>query len=149
MKSIILYDSKYGSTKKCAQIIKENNKTEMVHIKDFSNDIKDYDSIVIMSPVYMGQIKKSIKTFLESNHHILLSKKLTICITAMNTDEYTDMLKRNFEQVILESADFIYAGGAYYFEKMNFIYRFIVKKIAGVSKTTESINYSKLKEIRL
>ena len=149
MKSLILYDSKTGCTKKCATYIHIQNNAEMLHINDFKDNIDNYDKIVLLSPIYMGQIKKTIKSFIDIHHDQLLTKKLTICLCAMNMDEYEVMLENNFDQDILSHANIVHAGGAYYFDKLNFIYRFIVKKITGITKSTETIKYDILDKINL
>ena len=67
MKSIILYESKTGTTKKCAEILKETNpESKLIKLSNFVDQIDDYDTFVLLTPIYMGGINKKVKKFLLS-----------------------------------------------------------------------------------
>lgn len=61
MKTLILYATKYGSTKKCACLLAEKlpGQTEMKQIHE-PVDPMQFDQIIIGSPVRMGQVDKKI-----------------------------------------------------------------------------------------
>jgi flavodoxin len=71
MKVLVAYDTKYGNTKKVAELIAEGIKTveenevEINHVNDI-NLSKDniYDLIVIGSPNHMGSHTKKVKKFI-------------------------------------------------------------------------------------
>ena len=66
MKSLILYWSKYGATKACADKLEwyMKGKVEIVNINNANNiSLKDYDIIIIASPLYIGKFNKKIKMF--------------------------------------------------------------------------------------
>lgn len=150
MKSIILYESKTGTTKKCAELVKEmNSDTEIKRLTSFIEDIDDYESIVLLTPIYMGQINKKTKKFLLKNHTKLLTKKLTILICSMNTQEYENTIKNNFDEAIQNHARIMHVGGAYNFDKLNFIYKFIIKKMTGSTKDVDEIKYEVINKIRI
>lgn len=150
MNSIILYESKKGCTKKCADYVKKEHQVdEMYRLNDFNGNIEDYDHIILMTPTYIGQINKKMKEFLSKYQKALLEKKLTIVIIGMNVKEYDKMLELNLSKDILDHAEVVYGGGAYYFEKLNFFQKAIIKKVAGVSKSLEDIKYDKLQKIKI
>lgn len=81
MKVLIVYESKYGNTKKVAETIGEGIKEEgiepnVTHVKEVEEEtIKDYDVIVIGSPTYVGSHAKSIKKFIKSLVNLPLEGK--------------------------------------------------------------------------
>ncbi len=72
MKVLIVFESKYGNTKKVAETIGEGlteagNKIEVAHVKEVEKGtIKDFDVLLIGSPTYVGSPAKSIKKFIKS-----------------------------------------------------------------------------------
>lgn len=72
MKVLIVYETKYGNTKKAAEsigeVIKEaGNEVTVVKVDAVEMDsIKDYGAIVIGSPTYASSQAKSIKKFISS-----------------------------------------------------------------------------------
>jgi menaquinone-dependent protoporphyrinogen IX oxidase len=66
MKGLIIYKSKYGSTKKYAKWISEKFNFDCISPKHFHKiDIKKYDTIILGSLVYRGKLK--IRDFLVNN----------------------------------------------------------------------------------
>jgi flavodoxin len=66
MKSIVIYDSYTGNTKKIAEVIAKTLKCKIKHVKEISEDkIEECDLVVIGTPVHSGMPSKKIKNFLE------------------------------------------------------------------------------------
>ena len=72
MKVLIVFETKYGNTKKAAETIGEvikdaGNEITVVKVDDVEMDtIKDYKAIVIGSPTYASNQARSIKKFISS-----------------------------------------------------------------------------------
>jgi menaquinone-dependent protoporphyrinogen oxidase len=148
MKTLIVYESKKGCTKKVATHIKERKQdAKLIQAKDNMESIERFEEIILLSPIYYGQINKYIKQFIEQHISILLVKEVTVVLCSMNNKEYETIVKTNFKDTLLDHANIIHAGGAYDFKKLNFLERFIVKKIAGVHQSLEDINYDILNTI--
>ncbi len=148
MKTIILYESKHGCTETCASYIKEkNNIQEMIKISDFKGNLGEYDRIMIGTPVYIGQINKKVQSFMTLHKDMLLKKEFDIFICGMNEENYEQMLIMNFDEDIRNHAKIIHAGGAYDFNKLGWFSKLIVKKIAKVDHSIESIKYDQLDSI--
>jgi flavodoxin len=65
MKSIIIYDSITGNTKKVAEVIAKTLKCELIHIDKISEyKIEKYDLVILGSPVHGGMPTRKIKKFL-------------------------------------------------------------------------------------
>jgi menaquinone-dependent protoporphyrinogen IX oxidase len=70
MKSIIIYDTSYGNTKKIAETIAETLKesgveADLFHLKEVKKlNAKDYNLLVLGSPTKFGTMSFSVKSFL-------------------------------------------------------------------------------------
>ncbi len=81
MKTLIVYASKTGTTEKCAKEINRQLKdSKIVNISYQNEQIKNYDLIIIGSPIRMGRIDKKIKKFLLNNIEILKLKTVAYFI---------------------------------------------------------------------
>jgi len=150
MKSIILYESKTGTTKKCAEILKETNpESKLIKLSNFVDQVDDYDTFVLLTPIYMGGINKKVKKFLLKNQEKLLTKKMIILICSMNAEEQENTIIRNFNEEIRNHASIVHVGGAYNFDKLNFLYKFIIKKMTGTTKDVDEIKYEVISKIRI
>ncbi|AIO19182.1 flavodoxin [Candidatus Izimaplasma bacterium HR1] len=149
MNSIILYHSKTGCTEKCANYIKEKNDTDIEKIIKFRGSLDDYETIVIMCPIYMGKIEKTGKEFIQKFTNELINKRLIIVLCGMNTKGFKAMVEHNLSEKIREHAEIVYGGGAYYLERMSFMQKRIVQSVARVIKSSEHINYENLDKIKI
>lgn len=148
MNKLLLYTSKTGSTKKCAEYIANDTNVELLEVSNFKGSLDSYNTIILGTPVYVGQIDKVLSEFIKTNEDLLLNKDLIIYLCCMNQDTYDEMINLNFSEKIRNHAKIINVGGAYYLDKLNWFKRFVVKKLAKVTETTESFNYSNLDIIR-
>ena len=70
MKSIVIYDTSYGNTKKIAETIAETLKesgleADLLHIKEVKKlTAKDYDFLALGSPTKFGTMSFAMKSFL-------------------------------------------------------------------------------------
>lgn len=97
MKLLILYKTKYGSTKQYAKWIAEQVNAELSDVESFNvNSLDDYDTIIIGSPTYMGQIQ--MKDFLEQNWDILKNKNIFLFNVGMFPWESPES-KKSFEMI--------------------------------------------------
>lgn len=78
---LVVYGSKYGSTREVAQAIADGLGADLAAV-DSDLDIQLYDVIVVGSPIYGGDYMDSVKEFLLSNHAHLREHKVAAFITA-------------------------------------------------------------------
>lgn len=65
MKSIVIFDSNYGSTKKIANIIAKTLDTKSISVVDVSDDdLKNLDLLIVGSPIIGWMPTQKIQTFL-------------------------------------------------------------------------------------
>ena len=141
MSTLIVYASKYGFTKTCAEILAKKL-GENVDIYDLNSNLPDlmkYDKVIVGGSIYAGKIRKPVMRFCTDNLNTLKGKKLGLFICGMaKEDDAQKQLDSSFPQELLAvCAAKGFFGGECNYEKMNFMEKFIMKKITG-SKQSQS-----------
>lgn len=141
MKSIIIYSTKYGSAEKASELLKENmvGEVELVNImKQTVPDIKGYNNVILGGSVYVGKIQKKLTNYINENIDELLKKRIAlfICAGSLDKEIIQKYIKELFNPKLYNKAIWTDTFGyEICFEKMNFIEKFMMKKI---KKSTES-----------
>lgn len=145
MNTIIIYDTKHGTTHNSAQKLKKflDHESTIVDMRDKEKILlDDYDTVLIGSSIYMGKIRKSICKFCDSNLAALMGKKIGLFLCSTGAD---GEFEKNFPKVLLDNAvateNF---GFTFDFEDANFLEKKIIEK---VRKTIEK--ESGIKEDRI
>lgn len=155
MKIAIVYATKYGCTKKCAEILKSYLYGEVsIHsAKADKINLSQYDAVFIGGSVYMGKIQKEITHFCKRNLKQLLHKKIGLfacCYTPKDTEGFFETL---YPIELINHAFYVTSvGGIMDYEKMNFLYRKLfqsLKKIDGFNEgfTEPVINEGEIKKL--
>lgn len=148
MSTVIIYSTRHGATKKCAELLKfKLFGAEIIDLKENPNfDFSSYDTVIIGGSVNAGRVKGSLKKFCEKNKEELLKKKLGLFICCMAEGNEAELeIKNNFPPELYEKAvakD--YFGGIFDFTKMNFIERFIIGKVAKVKESVFKIKEDRI-----
>ncbi|NQU86602.1 MAG: flavodoxin [Mariniphaga sp.] len=147
MKTLIVYMSTHGCTAKAASEMKEKlgNQVTVINLKkDKIPLLNSFERIIIGGSIHAGQIQKRVKEFCISNLDSLLNRELGLFICCMHECETAiQQLKNAYAEELLNHAKATaILGGAYDFERMNFIKRMIVKKVAKVNTSVDNINHS-------
>lgn len=141
MKTLILYKSKYGTTKKVAERLhakKENS--EVFNILDFKGNVDEFDLVYLGCSTYMGRMHKTFKQFIQKNKKVLLSKKVKVFIVGTGPESFEEIVKHNFDQESQENFHFSHVGGEYLFSEMRFLDKFIIKRVAGVTDDSSHLD---------
>lgn len=147
MKTLILYTSHHGTTKKLAYQLAKDLVINTDFVVDFKKnktiDLTAFDLVIIGSSIHVGNIPSDFKKFLKKNSKVLLSKQIAIFMCAMEKSElkiqeFEDNFPKKLRDYSLANG---IMGGEYLFEKMNFFEKFIVKKITGSSESKSEIDY--------
>lgn len=151
MSTLIVYASKYGFTEKCAHLLADQltDQIEFLYLNHGSaKNLKNYDTIVIGSPIYMGKIRKEAAVFCNEHLEILKNKRLGLFICGMQEENaILDDLWNSFPtELIKKAAISAHFGGEYNFEKLKGLDRFIVKKIAKTSSSVSNIKEGTITE---
>lgn len=142
MSTLILFASSHGCAEKSAYKLKEKLKdnSQVVSFKEkHLPTISDFNNIIIGGSIHAGKIQKRVASFCENNKEILLQKKLGLFLCCMEEGEkaqkqFDDAFP--LELIKHSSANGIF-GGEFDFDKMNFMEKMIIKRVA---KITESIS---------
>ena len=135
-KGIILYQSKYGATKKYAQWLQESTGFDLVETKKADiNVVKGYDTIILGGGVYASGIAGL--SFLKKNYAVLKDKKVVVfSVGASPYDEaaFKQAYDHNFQGEIAGLPCF-YMRGAWDTDSLSFTDRTLCKMLyKAVSK---------------
>jgi len=150
MKTIIVYTTKHGCTDKCAHTLANelDINTSLKNLETEKNiDFSQYDTVIIGSSIHAGAINKKLRNFVDKNVDTLLQKKLGLFICCMYEGKKAlEQFQNAFPEILREKAiaHGIF-GGQFDLEKMNFLEKAIVKKVANVEKSVSKINYANIK----
>jgi menaquinone-dependent protoporphyrinogen IX oxidase len=149
MKTLIVYKSRYGSTQKYAEWLKEDLKdSELIESEGFeSKDLNQYDWIVFGSSIYTG--KFDILPLMIKSLDKIKSKKLYLFVVGSEPPE-SEASKINYEQLpkeIKESlSGFLKVSGKIDLKKMSFIHK-IMLKMVGKAIDEDKMDRNTLKPI--
>lgn len=94
MKTAIVYATKYGCTKECAEILKTylHGEVNILSAKADKINLSQYDAVFIGGSVYMGKIQKEITQFCKRNLKQLLHTKIDCSFVAIPRKIQRDFL---------------------------------------------------------
>lgn len=153
MKSLIVYCSSYGTTKKAAQLIKKHltGEVELVNLENVTNlQITDgFETVIIGSSIQLGQIHKKIKMFVDENVNQLLQKNLGLFVCCLKDEAAELQLNNNLPIEIRNHANTAIFGGEIVFSKLTLFEKLVVKNIAGIKEDTFTLNEQAIKDFAL
>ncbi len=146
MNTTIIYISKHGTTEKVAEKIAEKLGVQPNNLLNLRNDrnpdIENYDRVIIGGSIHAGMIQKRVKDFCEKNLQSLLQKEIGLFMCGMQDEQFEEEFKNAFPEKLRQNSKAnLFAGGEFIFEKMNFLEKAIVKKVASVDSSISNINY--------
>lgn len=145
MKTLIVFASKHGCAETCAQRLKEalSGEVEMLDLKKRADvSLDPYDAVCIGGSIHAGKVQTSVRKFCAKLLPVLLRKKIGLFLCCM---EEGDTARKQFEgayPAALRSHASVSGmfGGEFNFEKMNFIEKALIKKIAKIDGSVSRIN---------
>ncbi len=121
MNGIILYQSKYGATKKYANWLSDETKFMCIETKKANiKEVVKYDTIILGGGIYASGIAGL--SFLKKNIDILKKKKIIVfCCGASPYEEkaFQEIVKHNMKDRLLDIPCF-YCRGAWNMDSMSF-----------------------------
>ncbi|HUX13566.1 MAG TPA: flavodoxin domain-containing protein [Spirochaetia bacterium] len=152
MKSLIVYASRYGTTAECARRLSEllPGESRLVDIrKEKKLSFEGYDSVVIGGPIYAGKISHEISAFCDYNQKEIERRRVGLFICCLYDGEKAQVeLNEAFPAWLNAHALGRHAfGGAIKMSKLNFIDRFLIRKIAGSEKDINSVKQDRIDQL--
>ncbi len=146
MKTLIAYSTSHGCTENAATELKDllEGEVYLINLKVNSRpELKNYNRIIIGGSIHAGQIQKCIKDFCTKNLQELRTKELGLFICCMEQGEKAQkQLHKAFPDELHEVAKSTAVfGGEFDFGKMNFMEKFVVKKITKIKENTSKVDH--------
>jgi menaquinone-dependent protoporphyrinogen IX oxidase len=93
-KTVILYESEYGTTEKTAKYLSLIlGPATYCKTTEFKDEYKDFDFIIIGSPVYSGRFLPKITNFINKNLEWLKEKNIALFSTSLSIEDGKKNLK--------------------------------------------------------
>jgi flavodoxin len=84
-KTLIVYSSKYGTTREVARTIALiTGPAKFCSVDEFKDDYKDFEFIVIGTPIYQEKLDPTIVKFIEENRNWLNKKPVSVFCTCLD-----------------------------------------------------------------
>ena len=132
VKTLVLYFSKYGTTRKYAELISDELGCEIFSINNFKqNNISNYNTIIIGSGLYAGKIRGI--DIIVKNYEILKDKKLVLFTCGLadyskieNINSIYKRIKKEFPEKIIENMKIFYLRGGINYKKLTLKHRIMM-----------------------
>ncbi len=138
MKTLIIYSTKTGTTKKCAALLAANigaDSCDLFEIGEKLPEISNYECVVLGSYVRMGVIDKKIASFIKKNKEELFKTNFGIFICSCLSDKVSEAIIKNFSDEIMDNAIIDCFGGELSEDKIKGMDKFIVNSLLKIAKT--------------
>jgi menaquinone-dependent protoporphyrinogen oxidase len=146
MKCAILYASTHGAAREAAEFLQATIKNADVFDikKNNSIDLSPYDTVIVGGSIHAGRVQGAVRKILKKEAASLLTKRLGLFLCCMYE---ADVAAKQFEEAFPGSlrnhaVALGLFGGKFDLDKMGFMARVIVKKIAGVTKSISKMNHA-------
>jgi len=131
MKTLIIYASKYGYGKECAEKLAEQIQGEVLLaniLKESNPPIENFDTVVIGGSIYIGQIQKKLKEYCAANVELLKNKRIALFLCSGAPENLEKDMKNSFPEDLLQKAIAMEAfGGIINRDKLNLGHKLIMK----------------------
>lgn len=147
MKTIIIYTTNHGCTQKAVDELSQKLSGEILKVDlrdNHSPSIAEFDRIIIGGSIHAGKIQKRVSDFCLSNLDRIQKKEVGLFICCMYEPEVArEEIKNAFPEELHQMAktEAIF-GGEFNFDKMNFLEKMLVKKIANVHESVSKIDHN-------
>jgi menaquinone-dependent protoporphyrinogen oxidase len=152
MRTLVVFASKYGATEECAEKLKEKLGGDVTVVKLGKNtrppDLSEYDTVIVGGSIHAGRIQKAVRDFCMKNLDTLKAKNLGLFVSSLTPPEKAvKYITDSFPGELVEGAKAKGCfGGALYYEKMNFLERFVMKKITKSDRNIYSISEQNIQQ---
>lgn len=136
---VIIYGSKYGSTKKYAEYLAGNTNIPLIEYKEVK-DINRYETIIYLGALYAGGVLGMKKTFKKLIN--LENKKIIIATVGLgdpkvleNTINIKEGIKRQLSNELYEKAHIYHLRGKINYQKLNVAHKTMMKLLYKKAKS--------------
>lgn len=145
MNTLIVYTSRYGSTKDSVQKLAASihGTVDMVDIcREKIPELGQYQVVIVGGPVMAGRVPRKIRSFVKKYATELASRKLGLFVAALaRYDRAMEYLAGSFPAQLRAQAFACETfGGLLELGKVNVIHRIMLKRFAGIMWSRNHIN---------
>jgi len=145
MKTAIIFRSKHGTTETVSRTMAQKLSTDEVTLIDLKKypkpNLQDFGRIVVGGSIHAGAVQKQVKNFCTAHLNDLQQKEVGLFICCMDRELQEKEFENAFPDELKTHAKATgIMGGEFVFERMNFLERFIVKKISKTDHSVSDIN---------
>ncbi|NYB52300.1 MAG: pyridoxamine 5'-phosphate oxidase family protein [Methanobacteriaceae archaeon] len=120
IKTLILYESRYGSTWEAARIISLiNGPSRRYPLSQFDASCREFDFIIFGTPIYNGKIHPKLEIFLEEEKEWLSKKYIAFFCTCLNGSEGLRVLRQVEDQLEANVLELGVLGGRLQMDRLN------------------------------
>ena len=146
MKTAIIFRSKHGTTETVSRTMAQKLSTDEVTLIDLKEypkpNLQEFERIIVGGSIHAGAIQKQVKNFCKAHLEDLQKKELGLFICCMDRELQEKEFEDSFPEELKTYAKATgIMGGEFVFERMNFLERFIVKKISKKDHSVSEINH--------
>lgn len=138
MRTLIVYATKTGTTKKCAALLAANlgiDSCALWNMADGEPDLSGYDALVFGSPLRMGVIDKKMAAFLEKKKAEVLERRFGIFLCGCLEEKVSEAITKNFSEEFLEKARSVeYFGGELSAEKTRGLEKLVIRSLFKIEQ---------------
>ncbi|MCR2044853.1 flavodoxin domain-containing protein [Anaerosalibacter massiliensis] len=140
-KIVVVYKSKYGSTKKYAQWIAEESKADLFeHSQVDIKKLMEYDTIVYGGGLYVSGIAGI--SVITKNYKALKDKRIIVFTVGLaSTDRkevFSPIIEKNFSKEMSDSIKFFHLRGGIDYKKLGFIHKSMMAMLKTVISKKDS-----------
>jgi len=120
IKTLIIYSSKYGSTKEAAKIMSHMLSPSICcAVDEFKPEYMEYDFFIIGSPIYQEKIDSSLIKFIDNNRKWLQKKPISLFCTCIDKNGGLDRLTELQKFIGTKTLSMKALGGSLIINKLN------------------------------
>jgi menaquinone-dependent protoporphyrinogen oxidase len=151
MKTIIIYVSKYGTTKACAEKIAQGlpGEVKLVNLKEASMiNLDEFSTVIIGAPIYMQKVSSDVRRFCEKNMKTLKTKKVGMfsCGISRQSEAKNQVENSMPGEFVKGLFAMEHLGGEVRLEKMNFFLAAAMKHMVKGTETPPMVYKDKIDE---
>lgn len=132
---IVVYKSKYGSTKKYAQWIAEESKADLFNRSEIdTKKLREYDTIVYGGGLYASGIAGT--SIITKNYETLKDKKIIVFTVGLastdKTETFNPIIEKNFTKEMQENIEFFHMRGGVDYKNLGIVHKLMMRMLKFV-----------------
>ncbi|HEX2951346.1 MAG TPA: flavodoxin domain-containing protein [Armatimonadota bacterium] len=137
MKGVIIYKSKYGSTRQYAEWLHGETGFDLFDVRQSPPDFQQYDTLIIGSSVFAGRL--ALANWIRQHWPSLCGKTVLVMMVNITADQnmVANFVPQSLPGEIADHLKVFPVGGRYSLQQMSFFDRTMIKMVASLEKRQE------------